>query len=192
VECTSVLRRRYRPDDADWIVERGSVLDEDYMAHIGSFDIVYSWGVLHHTGAMRRAVRLASARVAPGGLFAFALYRATRLCWAWKIEKRWYAAASPRARRIAHAAYIGLLRAAFLASGRDWAVHVRDYRSHRGMDFHCDVHDWLGGYPYESIGPAEVMALMNELGLCHIHSVTRPYALGFFGSGCDEYVYGRR
>ena len=56
VECTAELRRRYRPDDPLWQVERGSVLDEDYLRGLGNFDVVYSWGVLHHTGAMWTAV----------------------------------------------------------------------------------------------------------------------------------------
>ena len=64
---------------------------------MGSFDFVYSWGVLHHTGDMYRALRGAAGRVAPGGRFLFALYRRTPLCWLWKLEKRWYAGASPAA-----------------------------------------------------------------------------------------------
>ena len=50
VACTEELRRRYLPDDPSWIVEQGSVLDTEYLAGLGQFDIVYSWGVLHHTG----------------------------------------------------------------------------------------------------------------------------------------------
>lgn len=52
VNCAAGLRRRYFPDDPDWVIERGSALDRHFMEQLGTFDIVYSWGVLHHTGAM--------------------------------------------------------------------------------------------------------------------------------------------
>ena len=56
VACTEELRRRYMPDDPFWIIEQGSVLDTQYLAGLGQFDIIYSWGVLHHTGAMWQAM----------------------------------------------------------------------------------------------------------------------------------------
>jgi 2-polyprenyl-6-hydroxyphenyl methylase/3-demethylubiquinone-9 3-methyltransferase len=80
---------------------------------------------------------------------------------------------------------------AFLAVGRDFGGYVANYKSQRGMNFEHDVHDWLGGYPYESIGAAHVEAFMRTLGFAHVRSFTRPLSLGLFGSGCDEYVYRR-
>ena len=90
VECTTMLRDRYCPLDPNWRVERGSILDRDYLHKLGRFEIVYSWGVLHHTGALRNAIENASRLVMPGGMFAFALYRKTALCPFWALEKRWY------------------------------------------------------------------------------------------------------
>jgi 2-polyprenyl-6-hydroxyphenyl methylase/3-demethylubiquinone-9 3-methyltransferase len=157
----------------------------------GQFDVVYSWGVLHHTGAMGEAVRRAAAMVAPGGLFAFALYRRTRLCRLWGYKKRWYAAARPSAQAMARRIYVALLRAKFAVTGRDFAAHVANYKSARGMDFLHDVHDWMGGYPYESITPGEIDNCMRQLGFAHVRSFTQAPSLGLFGSGCDEYVYRR-
>ncbi len=102
--------------------------------------------------------------VAPGGLFAFALYHRTVMCGLWRWEKRWYSAASPQAQRRARAVYVALLRTRFLLAGRDFRAYVADYQSARGMDFMHDVHDWMGGYPYESILAPEVDALMRRLG----------------------------
>ena len=158
----------------------------------GRFDVVYSWGVLHHTGAMHDALERAAQTVAPGGRLVFALYHRTRMCGFWRREKRWYASASPRMQGAARAVYIALLRLRFALTGGDFHAHVATYRSRRGMDFAHDVHDWMGGYPYESISAAEVEALMRRLGLVHVRSFVTPLTIGLFGSGCDEYVYRRR
>jgi 2-polyprenyl-6-hydroxyphenyl methylase/3-demethylubiquinone-9 3-methyltransferase len=58
-----------------WTVRQQSILQA--KPDMGVFDIVYSWGVLHHTGDLALALRNATALVAPGGLFVCALYRRT-------------------------------------------------------------------------------------------------------------------
>jgi 2-polyprenyl-6-hydroxyphenyl methylase/3-demethylubiquinone-9 3-methyltransferase len=158
---------------------------------LGTFDVVYSWGVLHHTGAMHHALDAATRLVGPRGLFAFALYRRTLMCGLWRWEKRWYAGASVDAQRRARVVYVGLLRMAFRLTGRDFSSYVANYHSVRGMDFIHDVHDWMGGYPYESILGPEVDMLMRERGFVRVHSTDRPMTTGIFGSGCDEYLYRR-
>jgi SAM-dependent methyltransferase len=191
VLCTRGVRDVHRPDDHEWKVEQGSILDPDYIGRLGTFHIVYSWGVLHHTGAMHQALRAAASLVAPKGLFAFALYRRTLMCGLWRWEKRWYVGASPRAQRRARAVYVALRRAAFFVTRRDFRSYVENYQSNRGMDFLHDVHDWLGGYPYESILASDVEALLRPLGFARIHSTDTPLTSGLFGSGCDEYLYRR-
>lgn len=192
VACTASLRDRFHPDDDGWRVERGSILDDTYLATLGTFDVVYSWGVLHHTGAMHVAIEKASRLVAPGGLLVLALYRKTRLCWLWTIEKRWFNGASPAAQERARRLYVAGMRVAYRIAGRDFEAHVASYASQRGMSFWHDVHDWMGGYPYESIRPAEVDSLLSGLGFERVASWTRGYTTGLLGSGCDEYTYRRR
>ena len=191
VECTKLLRDRFFPDDPYWLVERGSILDRNYLAKLGRFDVVYSWGVLHHTGAMHEAIESASRLVASPGLFVFALYRKTRLCRFWTLEKRWYCRASPRAQSAARSLYVALMKLAFALVGRNFSAYVSSYRGNRGMDYIHDVHDWLGGYPYQSIRPVEVARELTRLGFAPVRSKVQPYSTGLFGSGCDEYVYRR-
>ena len=180
VSGTQKLKDRFFPHDASWTVEQGSVLDSSYMARLGGYDIVYSWGVLHHTGAMYDAIRNAGSCVDHGGLFVFALYRKTRLCRWWTIEKRWYAQASPPAQKLARSIFVSLLRLGFLTKGRSFEEYVTNYRGVRGMDFMTDVHDWLGGYPYKSIAPAQVAKLMDELKFVHVAQQRQAACLGSF------------
>ena len=74
VSCTEELKRRYCPDDPDWVIATGSVLDADYLAPLGVFDIVYSWGVLHHTGEMWMALNNVASMIGEGGQFFVAIY----------------------------------------------------------------------------------------------------------------------
>ncbi len=191
VECTKALRDRFFPGDTNWLIEQGSILDDQYLMQLGRFEVVYSWGVLHHTGAMLKAIRNASQLVTPGGILVFALYRRTRLCRFWRAEKCWYCRASPGAQKIARSLYVTLMRLVFALLGRNFHDYLSNYRSNRGMDYFHDVHDWLGGYPYESISPAQVEKELANLGFTHLRSKVNPYSIGFFGSGCDEYVYAR-
>lgn len=158
----------------------------------GTFDIVYSWGVLHHTGDMWRAVERAAALVAPGGRFALALYRTTRLDAFWRVEKRLYARAPAAVQAAMRRAYVAAFRAGLAATGKGrFKDYLAGYKSRRGMDFHHDVHDWLGGYPYEAALAPEVEQRLAKLGFVAEKVVARPLEWGFLGSGCDEYVYRR-
>lgn len=160
-------------------------------ARLGTFDIVYSWGVLHHTGSMWEAVENAAAMVAPKGLLAIALYRRTRFDPFWKIEKRLYAHAPAVVQKIIRACYIAAFSLGLLATGRTLSGYAANYRE-RGMDFYHDVHDWLGGYPYESALASEVDAKLASLGFKAERVFAKPMGLGLFGSACDEFVYRRK
>jgi 2-polyprenyl-6-hydroxyphenyl methylase/3-demethylubiquinone-9 3-methyltransferase len=175
-----------------WQAEEVSVFDL-HAGRQGTFDIVYSWGVLHHTGDMWAAVASASALVAPDGLFAFALYRTTSMDAFWKLEKRLYSRAPRFAQRLARGCFIAAYRLAHARTGQgSFRDFVAGYRSARGMDFHHDVHDWLGGYPYETALAPEVETRMAALGFAAERVFAQPMTRGLLGSGCDEYVYRRR
>lgn len=194
-ECVSTTRdllARHSPGHRVEI-RRASILEMQPSPE--GFDVVYSWGVLHHTGRMVEGLQRAARDVRPGGSLAFALYRRTMLCPFWRVEKRWYRDASPPARERARKVYSTAFRAGLFLAGRNFREYLASYpRNNRGMDFYHDVHDWLGGYPYESISPRRVDRLMSELGFRQVWANVRRDVIslsGILGAGCDEYLYQR-
>jgi SAM-dependent methyltransferase len=186
VKTTRAVLGRFCPD-GPYSVEQESVFDLRPEAD-GLYDVVYSWGVLHHTGAMNQAILTACGLVRPGGTLVLALYGKTRWCGMWTDIKRWYVQADDKAKIRAEHLYVRLFGAYLLLRGKRLSSHIRSYAKKRGMDFHHDVRDWLGGYPYESIAPQEMYALVLPQGFRLLKArVTR--RSGLFGSGCDEYVF---
>lgn len=174
--------------DNRWTAEQMSVFDLS-PDRMGQFDVVYSWGVLHHTGDMWRAVECAAGMVAPGGTFAFALYEKTPLCGAWRVEKKFYMRAPRPVQRLLGSLYKAAYQAGRLVTGRG----LQSGSLTRGMNVDHDIHDWLGGYPYESTSAEEVRRHLEALGFERVQE--RPVKIhlaGIFGSGCSEYVYKRR
>ena len=163
VACTQELRRRFFPEDEGWTVAHGSVLDEQYLATLGQFDVVYSWGVLHHTGQMWVAIENAARLARPGGLFVIGIYnfrggrRGTAM---WTRLKRWYCQA-PRWQQLAwESAYLAWDLVSMAAVGRNPIRMIREYHARRGMSWRHDAVDWLGGYPYEAATPGEILAFV--------------------------------
>jgi len=185
VATTEALLERFAPGHRATVKEM-SAFDLERLP-FGQFDIVYSWGVLHHTGDMARALKAAAGCTKPGGLFAVALYGKTRFCRMWKRIKRWYINASPEEQAWAERTYARLFGTYLLLRGKRLATHIRDYNHKRGMDFHHDVRDWIGGYPYESIAPGELAELLEPLGFEIVWKKTKRRS-GLFGSGNDEYL----
>ncbi len=184
----AVMERLWERDNVS--IRNVSVFDLD-RERIGEFDIVYSWGVLHHTGDMNRAIEMAAGHVRPSGLFAVALYGKTRYCGMWKRIKRWYVNATPAQQARAERIYVRLFGFYMLLRGKRLSTHIANYKKKRGMDFYHDVRDWIGGYPYESIAPKELAAFLTPLGFELIKQNVRKRS-GLFGSGNDEYLFRKR
>ncbi|HVH77784.1 MAG TPA: class I SAM-dependent methyltransferase [Stellaceae bacterium] len=190
VAATSALLAKFAPG-GNWSARCEDIL-HSLEGRSQTHDIVYSWGVLHHTGAMWRALDRAASLVAPGGHLAIALYRRTPFCAIWRLEKRCYAKSGPACRKAMRALYKAIFCAGLIATGRSPARYIAAYKSARGMDWHHDVQDWLGGYPYESTDPTSVITYLRELGFAPLLMFERPAtAFGLFGSHCDEYVLRR-
>jgi 2-polyprenyl-3-methyl-5-hydroxy-6-metoxy-1,4-benzoquinol methylase len=195
VACTLELRRRYFPDDADWKIEEGSVLDADYLKSLGTFDVVYSWGVLHHTGEMWRALENVHSLVATGGQLFIAIYndqgsRSAR----WKWIKRTYNEL-PRVLRTPFAMIVSapneaksILRSIVNLRPGDYIRSWTKYeQNNRGMSRWRDIVDWVGGYPYEVAQPEEIFDFYRERGF----TLTR-LKCGGVGLGCNEFVFTKQ
>ncbi len=190
VACTTELRRRFRPDDPDWRIEQGSVLDPEYVRGLGTFDIVYSWGVLHHTGGMWTALGNAAAAVAPGGSLAIAIYNKQRvLTPAWIRIKRLYQVLPTQLRFLLVWPYVAVA-AALSALGdlrRGRAPWHRWWRyGPRGMNLYHDSVDWVGGWPFEVATPREIETFLAARGFVMI----RQHLVGQ-RHGCNEFVLRR-
>lgn len=156
---------------------------------LGTFDVVYSWGVLHHTGDMWRAIRCASALVKPDGLFAVAIYTKTKMCRLWRYEKAFYTGAPKAIQGLIRSMYVSAYLLGKAVTGKNPIRFVQQYRTQRGMRFSNDAHDWLGGYPYESSSADEMRKFLTGLGLAEVRSFPLPHTAGLFGSGCSEFVF---
>lgn len=191
--CTAELRRRYDPAGGDWTVERGSALDPAYLRALGAFDIVYSWGVLHHTGRMWEALDHATIPVAPGGRLFIAIYNDTGTqSRRWRRIKQVYNGL-PRPLRGPFAIAVSAPRELRTFAGTLLSLHpgdyVRawtDYGQARGMNRWHDILDWVGGYPYEFATPDEIFDFYRRRGF-----ELAKLKCGGAGLGCNEFVFVR-
>jgi 2-polyprenyl-6-hydroxyphenyl methylase/3-demethylubiquinone-9 3-methyltransferase len=192
VACTAELKRRYFDGDPDWTVERGSVLDEAYVHGLGSHDIVYSWGVLHHTGEMWRALEIAARPLAPSGKLFVSIYNLqTPVRHQLLVAmKRSYVHGGPVYRGLLLGAYFCHVSAnevlAAILNRRSPLARIREYAdSSRGMSWWYDIVDWVGGYPYEAAKPEAIIDLYQGRGL----RLEKLYTSE--GHGCNQFVFSR-
>lgn len=175
----------------EWKCEKITVFDLN-KKDLGRFDIVYSWGVLHHTGDMWEAINQAQAIVKDNGLLALALYQKTPLCNFWLKEKRVYTKSPKWAQIIIRSMFKVSFILGLIATGRNPVSYIRNYYKNRGMSWSNDVHDWLGGYPYQSVSFDDLQEKLKKLDLtCERKFLVNPRLHGLFGTGCDEYTFKR-
>ena len=192
VACTTELRRRYFQNDPHWTIDHASALDPDYVRSLGQFDLVYSWGVLHHTGQMWKGLENADIAVKPGGKLFIAIYNDTGT-----QAKRWLTIKKMYNR------LPGPLQAPFAAivsapqeskdlirntlQGQPGAYFRSWTNQERGMNRWYDILDWVGGYPYEVATPDQVFDFYRSRG----YTLTKLHC-GGVGLGCNEFVFVKR
>lgn len=190
VEVTTQLKDHWLVNGDNWVVTHGSVLDLDYMNCIGKFSMVYSWGVLHHTGDMWTALENAINAVEPEGRLYIAIYNDQGMISRyWRFIKRIYVSSPSLGQKIMVAIYT--LYFALIGIMAD-LVHLRNplkrylRADKRGMKFFYDVVDWIGGYPFEVAKPEEIEGFVKKQGFELLWSKTVGRRLG-----CNEFIFER-
>ena len=189
VACTRELKRRYFGDARNWTIDQGSVLDPAYLGRLGSFDVVYSWGVLHHTGQLWQALANVVAPVAPGGRLFIALYR----------DQGWLSRFWLRVKQLYNVGVVGraVVLGVFVSivwgggavrdvfRGQNPFTRGQRYKSSRGMSRLHDWVDWLGGLPFE-VASAEAVRAFYEQRHFKLENLKVSD-----GHGCSEFVFSR-
>jgi 2-polyprenyl-6-hydroxyphenyl methylase/3-demethylubiquinone-9 3-methyltransferase len=191
VAATSQLRS-LAGSPGSWDVMHRSILDGSLKDDIGTVDIVYSWGVLHHTGDMYSAIRNAATFVKPGGHFAIAIYN--RVTGRWLSSRRWASIKwaynhAPRAGQLAMELAFGAYWVMGRLRDRQNPVRlVHEYRRSRGMALWTDLVDWLGGYPYEFARADEIIAFCQSA--CGLEAISA-VRLSAVDTGNNEFLFRR-
>lgn len=180
VACTRELKNKYFSEDETWVIEEASVLNQDYLSQLGQFDVVYSWGVLHHTGAMWQALANVAPLVADGGQLFIAIYNDQGwLSRYWTLVKHCYVtnAVLRWTMLVIHIPYLFALR--FLIRAVTGRLNME-----RGMSLWHDMIDWIGGYPFEVAKPEAIFTFYYDEGF----SLTKLKTCGG-RQGCNEFVF---
>jgi 2-polyprenyl-6-hydroxyphenyl methylase/3-demethylubiquinone-9 3-methyltransferase len=195
VACAFQVKDAFSPGDPDWQIERGSALDQSYLRNPGTFDVVYAWGVLHHTGAMWEALENMVPLVKHGGKLFIAIYNDQgKKSDIWRFVKRSY-------NRIPNSLRFLILWpiAASLLSGMTLVDLCRlrkpritsNVSSPRGMSLWIDIVDWVGGYPFEVASPNQIIDFYRRHGFCLDKLASCGRKLGcnqFVFTKCQEFV----
>jgi 2-polyprenyl-6-hydroxyphenyl methylase/3-demethylubiquinone-9 3-methyltransferase len=191
VACAGELKSRFFPTASHWTVERGDALDKNYLASLGTYDVVYSWGVLHHTGSMWQALENVMPLVAQDGKLFIAIYND-----AGKKSRRWHAL---KKMYNSGAFYRFALPAIFiplnvvnglvkdLSGLKNPLTRYRVYKKDRGMSMMRDWIDWIGGLPYEFATASQISDFYKSRGFEVLMCVNR----SGWVLGNNEFVFAR-
>jgi 2-polyprenyl-6-hydroxyphenyl methylase/3-demethylubiquinone-9 3-methyltransferase len=188
VECAKALKQKFYDGDENWQIEQGSVLDREYLESLGKFDIVYSWGVLHHIGEMYKALEYATLPVSVGGKLFVAIYNTQMTTPIWKKIKKLYVSPSPMLKKLMTAVYLGYFGVGLfvvdILRGRNPFAR---YNGKRGMRFYYDVVNWIGGYPFETASPEEIFDFYKAMGF----ELQKLKTVGG-KMGCNEFLFVKK
>ncbi|QDS89301.1 Ubiquinone biosynthesis O-methyltransferase [Rosistilla ulvae] len=198
--CTERVKSQYGDNAENWQVLSGSLLDQDFLDTLGQFDVVYCWGVAHHTGDMWTAIANLCRHVKPGGSLVLAIYNdQLYVSRTWLIVKRIYQRLPAFARplyvcAIGSAAFANRFAVTLVACCLrlltlrnpfvpllNWARETQA----RGMHGWYDLVDWVGGWPFEVARPEEIFRFVRDRGFVLQEMTTS------IGHGCNEFSFAR-
>jgi len=163
VQSSNYLRSKVKNPER-WNIYQGSILDKKFISQSGKYDIVYSWGVLHHTGNMWEAIKNAASLVNDNGIFFLAIYNKTRSSRFWLEVKKVYNLSPKIGKKLMNfLLFSGMYFILPLLSLKNPLIRLKNYKKNRGMDPMTDVKDWLGGYPFEVATFKEIVTFLNRI-----------------------------
>lgn len=186
VLCANYLKDKYFSNDESWQIKHGSALDQDFIEKQGKYDIVYSWGVLHHTGDMWRAIKNVEKMLKKEGLFYLALYNEKtgfQSSVFWKKVKETYSKSGYFVKKLIEVVYLIQFFLKGILKFENRIKYIKTYRSKRGMNWWTDVKDWLGGHPYEFAKVDKINSYFKEKGYKIIKTKDCSN-----GTGCNEFL----
>ncbi|MBF0299194.1 MAG: class I SAM-dependent methyltransferase [Oligoflexia bacterium] len=188
VQCANTLKEKYFPGDSLWTIEQGSALDANYLSSIGKYDIVYSWGVLHHTGSMYAALSNVILPMKANSKLFVSIYNTQLTTGFWKKIKKIYISSSQIERSLLIAIFFVFFFLSYLIKDLITPRNpcLRFKNKVRGMSFFTDVIDWIGGYPFETARPEEIFNFFKERNLQLVNLSTVGGKMG-----CNEFVFQR-
>lgn len=188
VSCTSKLKNDFGYSD-NWQVKRGSILDTDLIKDLGSYDVVYCWGVAHHTGNMWKSLENIILPVKTGGLLFVAIYNTVEGRMGskkWQKIKKFYNKSPKIIKKIMEFVYISYNFFMLAIKLNNPFSFIKKYKEKRGMSWKTDLIDWLGGYPYEHASVAEVFDFYSSKGFLLEKIKTTNYI------GCNQFLFRKK
>ncbi|MEK7642710.1 MAG: class I SAM-dependent methyltransferase [Patescibacteria group bacterium] len=185
VQCAKSLKEN-SPYEKIWQIYKGSLLDQDFMKSLGLFDVVYCWGVAHHTGSMWQALENIAKNVKDGGLLFVAIYNnveggfGSRM---WYRIKKFYNQSSFFIKKTMEFLYISHNFLILILHLKNPFSVIRNYKVKRGMSWTTDLVDWLGGYPYEYASVKQIFDFYTERGFELKNIKTTNYI------GCNQFLF---
>lgn len=188
VECAKFLRKKFNIDSKTWEIKKDSALETSFLDTLGKHDIVYSWGVLHHTGNMWKALEHICTLVKKEGLLFLAIYNDFNgfpSSKTWHKIKKFYSKQGNIIRKMIEMMYICYYIMGLIIYGKNPIKYIKKYdqQSERGMSFYRDSVDWLGGFPYEYASKKEIIDFYKKKGfkIIKLKETKR--------EGCNEFLF---
>ena len=182
VESAQQLKTVKAPSAA-WEIRQVDILSPADLKSLRTYDLVYSWGVLHHTGAMWSAITNTLTLVKPQGWLHIAIYNRHRRSGIWKFIKGTYVRCPGFLQQALLGVYAVLDVLRMLWRRQNPLRVIRSYKKDRGMRWLINLRDWLGGYPYEYASAAEITDFVCSRGFKLVKTLPNS------GTGCAEFLF---
>jgi len=198
MEAVNILKNKFRyliPSDISWEIFKGNILDKKLVENLKEKgDIVYSWGVLHHTGNMWQAIENALNFVKHKGYFIVSIYNHASTSLAWQKIKKFYN------QHLTLRPFLEIFYGVFVCSGYIFKNRTLNLYRQRGMHVFYDAIDWIGGYPYEFACFEDIKNFVEKFGFKLVFSPTKLPCEKIFqtnlfkimraaNTGCNEFVF---